>query len=113
MRAGTRADPGDDVVRRVFDGGAAVADTGVDAPCETTRRWVAIVTEVAAAAAAAAAATGSSSGGGSCGGGSGGGGGGGPRGGGCATSPVSMPVAVSYPPRSPVSELEISLPRER
>lgn len=46
--AGTRADPGDDV-RRVFDGGAAaVCATGVDAPCETTRRVaiVAIVVEV-------------------------------------------------------------------
>lgn len=46
--AGTRADPGDDV-RRVFDGGAAaVGATGVDAPCETTRRVaiVAIVVEV-------------------------------------------------------------------
>lgn len=46
--AGTRADPGDDV-RRVFDGGAAaVGATGVDAPCETTRRIaiVAIVVEV-------------------------------------------------------------------
>ena len=46
--AGTRADPGDDV-RRVFDGGAAaVGVTGVDAPCETTRRVaiVAIVVEV-------------------------------------------------------------------
>lgn len=46
--AGTRADPGDDV-RRVFDGGAAaVGASGVDAPCETTRRVaiVAIVVEV-------------------------------------------------------------------
>lgn len=46
--AETRADPGDDV-RRVFDGGAAaVGATGVDAPCETTRRIaiVAIVVEV-------------------------------------------------------------------
>lgn len=46
--AETRADPGDDV-RRVFDGGAAaVGATGVDAPCETTRRVaiVAIVVEV-------------------------------------------------------------------
>lgn len=80
--AETRADPGDDV-RRVFDGGAAaVGATGVDAPCETTRR-VAIV-------ASSSGGSGGGGGSGSVGGGSGGG----------ATSPVSIVVVVSYFPRS-------------